>query len=141
MKGEVTFTMIKPEAVSEGHVGAIIAMIEKAGFDIVAMKLTRLSREQAGSFYAVHRERPFYTSLCEYMSTGKIIAMILRKQNAVEDFRTLIGATDPEKAAEGTVRKLFAKSIQSNAVHGSDSDENALKEAGFFFSELEYFLV
>ena len=139
MKGEITFTMIKPEAVTEGNSGAIIAMIEKAGFKILAMKLTRLTEDQAGKFYAVHKERPFYSGLCEYMSSGKIIAMVLKKQNAIEDFRTLIGATDPANAAEGTIRKRYAKSIQSNAIHGSDSDENALIEAGFFFSELERF--
>ena len=139
MKGDLTFTMIKPEAVAEGNSGAIISMIEKAGFDIIAMKLTRLNMEQAGKFYAVHRERPFYASLCEYMSSGKIVAMVIRKENAIGDYRTLIGATDPAKAAGGTIRKLYAKSIQSNAVHGSDSDENALIEAGFFFSDLERF--
>ncbi len=137
MKGEITFTMIKPEAVAGKNSGAIIQMIEKAGFNILAIKLTRLTPEQAGDFYAVHKERPFYTSLCEYMSSGKIIAMVLGKENAIEDFRKLIGTTDPAKAAEGTIRKLFAKSIQSNAIHGSDSDENALKEAEFFFSEIE----
>ena len=139
MKGDLTFTMIKPEAVAEGNSGAIISMIEKAGFKIVAMKLTQLSMEQAGKFYEVHKERPFYSSLCEYMSSGKIVAMVIRKDNAIEDYRKLIGATDPAKAEEGTIRKLFARSIQSNAVHGSDSDENALIEAGFFFSELERF--
>ena len=139
MKGDLTFTMIKPEAVAEGNSGAIISMIEKAGFKIVAMKLTQLSMEQAGQFYEVHKERPFYSSLCEYMSSGKIVAMVIRKDNAIEDYRKLIGATDPAKAEEGTIRKLFARSIQSNAVHGSDSDENALIEAGFFFSELERF--
>ena len=139
MKGDLTFTMIKPEAVAEGNTGPIISMIEKAGFNIVAMKLTRLSMEQAGKFYAVHKERPFYSSLCEYMSSGKIIAMVIRKENAIEDYRKLIGATDPAKADEGTIRKLYAKSIQSNAVHGSDSDENAIIETGFFFSDLERF--
>ena len=139
MKGDLTFTMIKPEAVAEGNTGDIISMIEKAGFNIMAMKLTRLSLEQAGRFYAVHKERPFYSSLCEYMSSGKIVAMVIRKENAIEDYRKLIGATDPAKADEGTIRKRFAKSIQSNAVHGSDSDENALIEAGFFFSDLEHF--
>ena len=139
MKGDLTFTMIKPKAVAEGNTGDIISMIEKAGFNIMAMKLTRLSLEQAGRFYAVHKERPFYSSLCEYMSSGKIVAMVIRKENAIEDYRKLIGATDPAKADEGTIRKRFAKSIQSNAVHGSDSDENALIEAGFFFSDLEHF--
>ncbi len=137
MKGEITFTMIKPEAVAGKNAGAIIQMIENAGFNILGMKLTRLTPVQAGEFYAVHKERPFYNSLCEYMSSGKIIALVLQKANAIEDFRKLIGTTDPAKAEEGTIRKLFAKSIQSNAIHGSDSDENALKEAGFFFSEIE----
>jgi len=139
MSGNITFTMIKPEAVSDRNTGAITEKIEAAGFEIIAMKMTRLSKERAGDFYMVHKDRPFYSSLCEYMSSGKIIALILKKDNAVEDYRKLIGATDPEKAEEGTIRKLFAKSLQSNAVHGSDSDENAKIEAGFFFSELEFF--
>lgn len=131
--------MIKPEAVTDAQIGAIIEKMESAGFIIIAMKMIRLSKERAGAFYMVHRERPFYNSLCEYMSSGKIVAMVLQKENAVEDYRTLIGATDPAKAEVGTIRKLFAKSLQSNAVHGSDSDENARIEAGFFFSELEMF--
>ena len=139
MSGIITFTMIKPEAVSDRNTGAITEKIEAAGFEIIAMKMTRLSKERAGDFYMVHKDRPFYSSLCEYMSSGKIIAMVLKKDNAVEDYRKLIGATDPEKAEEGTIRKLFAKSLQSNAVHGSDSDENAKIEAGFFFSDLELF--
>ena len=139
MKGNITFTMIKPEAVTDAQIGAIIEKMESAGFIIIAMKMIRLSKERAGAFYMVHRERPFYNSLCEYMSSGKIVAMVLQKENAVEDYRTLIGATDPAKAEVGTIRKLFAKSLQSNAVHGSDSDENARIEAGFFFSELEMF--
>ena len=129
--------MIKPDAVSAGNSGAIIKMIEEAGFDIVAMKKTRLNQEVAGRFYAIHKERPFYQDLCSYMSSGPVIAMILSKDNAVEDFRTLIGATDPANAATGTIRQLFATSIEANAVHGSDSDENAIIEAGFFFSQLE----
>ena len=140
MAGNITFTMIKPEAVSDSFIGAITEKIEKGGFKIIAMKMTRLSKEKAGEFYLVHKERPFYTSLCEYMSSGKIIAMVLKKDNAVEDYRKLIGATDPAKAEEGTIRKLYAKSLQSNAVHGSDSDENAKIEAGFFFSELEIYV-
>jgi nucleoside-diphosphate kinase len=139
MSGNITFTMIKPEAVSDGYSGAITEKIESAGFEIIAMKMTRLSNKRAGDFYMIHKDRPFYSSLCDYMSSGKIIAMVLKKDNAVEDFRTLIGATDPEKAEEGTIRKLYAKSLQSNAVHGSDSDENAKIEAGFFFSDLELF--
>jgi nucleoside-diphosphate kinase len=139
MAGNITFTMIKPEAVQENNIGAITQMIEEGGFRIIAMKMTKLSAEKAGKFYEVHKERPFYSSLCEYMSSGKIIAMILEKGNAVEDYRKLIGATDPANAADGTIRKLFAQSLQANAVHGSDSDENAIIEARFFFSELEIY--
>lgn len=137
--GKITFTMIKPEAVAAGNIGAITKMIEEAGFRIVAMKKTQLSSDRAGAFYAVHKERPFYNDLCKYMSSGPIVAMVVEKENAVADFRKLIGATDPSKADEGTIRKLFAKSIEQNAVHGSDSDENAAIEAGFFFSEVERF--
>jgi nucleoside-diphosphate kinase len=135
----VTFTMIKPDAVKGGHIGGILDMICAAGFRIKAMKMTKLSMEKAGEFYAVHKERPFYGELCEFMSSGHIVAAILEKDNAVEDFRTLIGATNPEQAAEGTIRKKYAKSIGENAVHGSDSDENALIEGSFFFSGLEKF--
>lgn len=134
-----TFTMIKPDAVADGHIGAITKMIQEAGFTINAMKLTKLSEETAGDFYAVHKERPFYGELCTYMSSGPIVAMILTKDNAVADFRKLIGATNPADAAEGTIRKLYAKSIEANAVHGSDSDENAEIEGSFFFSSLEKF--
>lgn len=133
----ITFTMIKPEAVAAGNIGAIIKMIEETGFRVAAMKKTLLSGERAGDFYAVHKERPFYDDLCRYMSSGPVVAMILEKENAVADFRKLIGATDPSKAEEGTIRKLFATSMEKNAVHGSDSDENASIEAGFFFSEVE----
>lgn len=129
--------MIKPDAFGAGNSGAIIKMIEEAGFSIKAMKLTKLSAERAGEFYEVHRERPFYADLCSYMSSGAIIPMILEKDNAVEDFRKLIGATDPTKADEGTIRKIFAKSIEANAIHGSDSDENALIEGSFFFAQTE----
>lgn len=129
--------MIKPDAVSAGNSGAIIKMIEKSGFNIVAVKKTRLSQKMARRFYAIHKERPFYQDLCNYMSSGPLIAMILSKDNAVADFRTLIGATDPSNAAQGTIRQLFATSIQANAIHGSDSEENAVIESGFFFSELE----
>ncbi|MCG8323659.1 MAG: nucleoside-diphosphate kinase [Cytophagales bacterium] len=139
MAGNKTFTMIKPDAVGAGNIGAIIKMIEEAGFSIISMKYTRLSGERAGQFYAVHRERPFYEDLCSYMSSGPIVAMILEKDNAVEDFRNLIGATNPAEAAEGTIRKLFATSIEANAVHGSDSDDNAQIEGSFFFSEIEKF--
>ncbi|MEB2786020.1 nucleoside-diphosphate kinase [Algoriphagus persicinus] len=132
-----TFTMIKPDAFAEGNSGAILKMIEEAGFKIVAMKATQLTKEIAGKFYEVHSERPFYTDLCAYMSSGPIIAAILEKANAVEDFRKLIGATNPTDAAEGTIRKIFAKSIEANAVHGSDSDENAAIEGSFFFSQIE----
>ena len=139
MAGNITFTMIKPEAVQAKNIGAITKMIEEAGFQILAMKMTRLTIEKAGKFYEVHKERPFYTSLCEYMSSGKILAMILQKDNAVEDYRKLIGATNPENAEEGTIRKKFVKSLQENAVHGSDSDDNAILEGRFVFSELEIF--
>lgn len=139
MSGNKTFTMLKPDATSANNTGAIIKMMEEAGFKIVAMKRTRMTAEVAGQFYAVHSERPFYADLCAYMSSGPIVAMILEKDNAVADFRTLIGATDPAKAEKGTIRNLFAKSIEANAVHGSDSDENAEIEGSFFFSALERF--
>jgi nucleoside-diphosphate kinase len=139
MAGNRTFTMIKPDAVSAGNTGAITRMIEEAGFRIIAIKKTRLTPDKAGEFYAVHQARPFYKDLCAYMSFGAIIPMILEKDNAVEDFRKLIGATDPQKAADGTIRKLFATSIEANAIHGSDSDENAAIEGNFFFSSLERF--
>lgn len=132
-----TFTMIKPDAFAAGNSGAILKMIEAAGFKIVAMKATLLTPQIAGKFYEVHAQRPFYTDLCTYMSSGPIFAVILEKENAVEDFRTLIGATNPENAAAGTIRKIFAKSIEANAVHGSDSDENAAIEGSFFFSQTE----
>jgi nucleoside-diphosphate kinase len=134
-----TFTMIKPDAVSAGNTGAITKMIEAAGFKIIAMKKTALTKELAGKFYEIHKARPFYTDLCNYMSSGPIVPMILEKENAVEDFRKLIGATDPTKAAPGTVRALFAKSIDANAIHGSDSDANADIEGNFFFSQFERF--
>jgi nucleoside-diphosphate kinase len=134
-----TFTMIKPEAFAAGHSGAILKMIEEAGFRIVAAKVTQLSAQRAGQFYEVHKERPFYGELCAYMSGGPIMAVILEKENAVADFRKLIGATNPANAEEGTIRKIFAKSIQENAIHGSDSDENAKIEGLFFFSALEQF--
>jgi len=130
--------MIKPDAVGNGHTGAIIDQVIKAGFKIVAMKLTRLSVDKAGEFYGIHRERPFYGELVEFMSSGSIVAAILEKDNAVEEFRTLIGSTNPANAAEGTIRKRFAESIGRNAVHGSDSDDNAKIEGDFFFSGLEH---
>jgi nucleoside-diphosphate kinase len=131
--------MIKPDATSAGHTGAILDKIIKAGFKIVSMKYTRLTPESAGKFYAIHKERPFYNDLVRYMSSGPIVAAILEKDNAVESFRTLIGATDPSKAAPGSIRNLFATSIEANAVHGSDSDENAAIEGAFYFSALEQF--
>jgi nucleoside-diphosphate kinase len=139
MAGNQTFTMIKPTAFKKNYAGAIIKMINEAGFHIRAMKLTRLTSEQAGAFYAVHNGKPFYESLVEFMSSGPIVAVLLEKENAVEEFRNFIGATNPENAAEGTIRKLYGTDLQQNAVHGSDSDENALIEAGFFFSKLERF--
>jgi len=134
-----TFTMIKPDAVADGNIGGILKMIEEAGFKIIAMKYTRLTNQLARNFYEVHKERPFYGELVEYMSSGPIVAAILEKDNAVEDFRTLIGATNPADAAEGTIRKIYAKSIGENAVHGSDSDDNAAIEGNFYFSMSERF--
>lgn len=134
-----TFTMIKPDAFSKGHTGAIIDLIIKDGFRVVALKLTKLSPEKAGEFYAVHKERPFYGELVDFMSSGPIVAAILEKENAVADFRKLIGATDPAKADDGTIRKLYAASVGENAIHGSDSNENAAIEGNFFFSALEKF--
>lgn len=134
-----TFTMIKPDAVENGHIGAILEKITAAGFKIVAMKYTQLSVRDAQAFYAVHSERPFYGELVEFMSRGPIVAAILEKDNAVEDFRALIGATNPAEAAEGTIRKLFATSIGENAVHGSDSDENAAIEGAFHFAGREVY--
>ncbi|MBL3656968.1 MULTISPECIES: nucleoside-diphosphate kinase [Fulvivirga] len=139
MAGNRTFTMIKPDAVGAGNTGAIIKMIEEAGFKIVAMKKALLTKERAGQFYEVHKERPFYNDLTTYMSSGAIVPMILEKDNAVEDFRKLIGATNPKEAAEGTIRAIFAESIEANAIHGSDSDENAEIEGKFFFAEVEKF--
>lgn len=139
MSGIRTFTMLKPDAVEKGHVGAILEQIASAGFRIVAMKLTQMTQTDAETFYAVHKERPFFGELVKYMTRGPIVAAILEKENAVEDFRTLIGATNPEDAAEGTIRKLYAASIGENAVHGSDSDENAQIEGAFHFAGREMF--
>lgn len=134
-----TFTMIKPDAIGNNYTGAILDHIIKAGFKIKALKYTRLTAERAGEFYAIHKERPFYADLVKYMSSGPIVAAILEKENAVEAFRKLIGATDPAKADDGTIRKLYAKSIEANAVHGSDSDANAAIEGSFFFAATEVF--
>ena len=137
--GNRTFTMVKPEAVQAGNTGAILKMIEENGFRIVALKKVQLSIERAGIFYEIHKERPFYGELVEYMSSGPIVAAILEKENAVADFRALIGATNPTEADEGTIRKLFAESKSKNAIHGSDSDENAQIESDFHFSSSELF--
>ena len=137
MAGNRTFTMIKPSAFESGYSGPIISKIQQAGFKIIAMRLVQLSIFEAGLFYKIHTDRPFYSDLVRFMSSGPIIAAILEKENAVEDFRKTIGATDPSKAEEGTIRKLFGKSLTENAVHGSDSDENAIIEGNFFFSVLD----
>ena len=137
MSGNITFTMIKPDAVESNNIGNIIQMISDAGFTIKAMKLTQLSKDQAQEFYEVHKERPFYGELVEYMTSGPIVAAVLEKENAVADFRALIGSTDPAEAAAGTIRKKYAESKGRNAVHGSDSDENAEIESNFHFNESE----
>lgn len=139
MRTDRTFTMLKPDAVEKGHIGAILEKINASGFRIVAMKLTQLTVDDAKEFYAVHKERPFYGELVEYMTRGPIVAAILEKENAVEDFRTLIGATNPADADEGTIRKMYADSISENAIHGSDSDENAAIEGAFHFAGREMF--
>ncbi len=139
MRTDRTFTMLKPDSVEKGYIGAILEKITAAGFNIVAMKLTQMTRRDAEKFYEVHKERPFFGELVEYMTRGPIVAAILEKENAVADFRTLIGATNPADAAEGTIRKLYAASIGENAVHGSDSDENAEIEGAFHFAGREIF--
>jgi nucleoside-diphosphate kinase len=139
MATNLTFTMIKPDAVANGHAGKILDQIIQAGFKVVALKYTQLSEERAGDFYGIHRERPFFNDLVSFMTSGPIYAAILEKDNAIEDFRKLIGATDPQKAEAGTIRNLFAKSIDANAIHGSDSDENAEIEGNFFFGADERF--
>jgi len=139
MAGNRTFTMIKPEAVAAGQAGKILDMITSNGFRVVALKSPRLSHKEAGAFYEVHKERPFYGELVDYMASGPVYAAILEKENAVESFRKLIGATDPAQAEEGTIRKRFAESKAKNAVHGSDSDANALIEGHFFFSSREQY--
>lgn len=139
MKTNQTFTMIKPDAVANGHIGAILNKITEAGFRISALKMTQLTQVDAEAFYAVHNQRPFFGELVSFMTSGPIVAAVLEKENAVNDFRTLIGSTNPDEAAEGTIRKLFATSMGENAVHGSDSDENAALEIAFHFSEREQF--
>lgn len=139
MSGKITFTMIKPDAVQKGHIGNILADITNAGFKIKAMKFTQLSRQDAETFYGIHRERPFFNDLVEFMTSGPIVAAVLEKENAIEDFRTLIGATNPQEAAEGTIRNKYAESIDANAIHGSDSDENAIIESDFHFSGREFY--
>ena len=139
MSTNKTLTIIKPDAVGNNLAGAILKQIQEAGFRVVAMKLTQLSVEEAGRFYDIHRARPFFNDLVSFMTSGPVIPAILEKENAVEDFRKLIGATNPANAAEGTIRKMFAESIDKNAIHGSDSDENAAIEGNFFFSGCERF--
>lgn len=139
MAGKRTFTMIKPDAVEAGHIGAILEQITASGFKIVALKMTQMTTADAQEFYAIHNERPFFGELVEFMTRGPIVAAVLEKENAVEDFRALIGATNPEDAADGTIRKKYAKSVGENAVHGSDSDENAKIEASFHFAGREMF--
>tara|TARA_A100001011_G_scaffold356533_1_gene400634 strand:- start:403 stop:831 length:429 start_codon:yes stop_codon:yes gene_type:complete len=134
-----TFTMIKPDAVKNGYIGTILNKITASDFKIVSMKMTQLSKRDAEIFYAIHKDRPFFNDLIAFMSSGPIVAAVLEKENAVDDFRTLIGATNPEEAAEGTIRKLYANSVGENAVHGSDSDENSLIETQFHFSQSEIF--
>jgi len=139
MSKSITFSMIKPDGVENGHIGSILEKISKAGFKIVALKLTHLTKNDAESFYSIHNERPFYNDLISFITRGPIVAMVLEKENALDDFRTLIGSTNPLDAAEGTIRKLFAKSVGENAIHGSDSNENSMIESSFHFSNREMF--
>mgnify|MGYP001133876165 CR=1 FL=1 len=139
MQNNITFSIIKPDAMGRGDAGKILARITEAGFELAALRMLYISRQQAEEFYAVHRERPFYPGLVEFMSSGPVVVMVLRHENAVEEFRRVIGATDPAKADSGTIRAEFGTTVQKNAVHGSDSPENALREAGFFFSAIEIF--
>jgi nucleoside-diphosphate kinase len=139
MQGDITFSIIKPNAVRTGKTGPILSMINEAGFEISALRMVRMTLDEAETFYEVHKEKPFFGSLVEFMTSGPVVVMILRHESAVDEFRKLIGATDPAKAEPGTIRKIFAVSVQMNAVHGSDSDENAIREAGFFFSDKERF--
>lgn len=139
MSNNITFSIIKPNAVRTGKTGPVLAKINEAGFEIVALKMVRMTLEQAETFYEIHREKPFYESLVAFMSSGPVVVMILKHENAVDEFRRIIGATDPAKAEPGTIRKLFGVSVQMNAVHGSDSDENAIRESDFFFAGTERF--
>jgi nucleoside-diphosphate kinase len=139
MYTDFTFAIIKPNAVRTGKTGPILAMINEGGFDIAAMRMVKMTLHQAESFYSIHKDKPFFESLIEFMISGPVVVMILRHENAVDEFRKLIGATDPSKAEPGTIRKTFAVSVQMNAIHGSDSTENAIKEANFFFSGIERF--
>jgi nucleoside-diphosphate kinase len=139
MNGRFTFSIIKPNAIRTGKTGPILAMINEGGFEITAMKMVQMTLQQAEAFYAVHSDKPFFQELVEFMTSGSVVVMILKHENAVEEFRKLIGATDPNKAEPGTIRRTFAISIKMNAVHGSDSDENAIREANFFFSDIERF--
>ena len=139
MSKSFTFSMIKPDGVENGHIGPILEKISKAGFKIIALKLTHLTKNDAESFYSIHNERPFYKDLVSFITRGPVVAMVLEKENAVDDFRTLIGSTNPLDAADGTIRKLFAKSVGENAIHGSDSNENAIIESSFHFSNREIF--
>jgi len=137
MNAEFTFSIIKPNAVRTGKTGPILAMINEGGFRISALKMVQLTMQQAEMFYGIHKGKPFYDDLVEFMTSGPVVVMILRHENAVEEYRRLMGSTDPEKADQGTIRKTFGVSVKMNAVHGSDSDDNAVREAGFFFSEIE----
>ena len=139
MQGDITFSIIKPNAVRTGKTGPILAMMNEGGFEIAAMRMVRITIQQAESFYEIHRGKPFFEGLIEFMTSGPVVVMILRHENAVNEFRKLIGATDPAKAEPGTIRRTFAVSVQMNAVHGSDSDENAIREANFFFSGIDRF--
>jgi nucleoside-diphosphate kinase len=139
MSGNCTFTIIKPCAVKSGFIGAVLADIQKGGFEIIAMKYLQMTQKQAEAFYSIHRERPFFGELVQFMTSGPVVVAILKRDNAVEEYRKLIGATNPENAAEGTIRRKYAKNVQENAVHGSDSDENAVIESNFFFSRCERF--
>ena len=139
MSKSFTFSMIKPDGVENGHIGPVLEKISKAGFKIIALKLTHLTKNDAESFYSIHNQRPFYKDLVSFITRGPVVSMVLEKENAVDDFRTLIGSTNPLDAADGTIRKLFAKSVGENAIHGSDSNENAIIESSFHFSNREIF--